>query len=150
MDRKSFESVSVLLLTIALMSGCASTATVSTAPGAIDAQEVLEIVVLNETPGPMNVFAYWGSGRKVRLGRLTGGANATYHTPVLGTDVVVEFELLENPRKIPEAYFLVRSDEGIELQVRRVFPRYEVLQRRFSREPAGVPENDGLDSGRAT
>jgi hypothetical protein len=96
MDRKSQQFGGVLLLSIGLVSGCASGNTTS---DDISSDAVVEMIVLNRTPTAVTVFAWWLEGPRVRLGELSGGANRTFTTPIRGQAVSPSLDVLSGVRR---------------------------------------------------
>ena len=140
----------VLLLSIGLVSGCATPVSdwtrasptrvspsanqANTASDDIDLDDVVEMVVLNETPNPVSVFVIWESGVRLRLGELGGHANRTFTTPLRDTGVWLQLDVLSGSRGLPRhspSFVTVRAGDRIEWQIRRTYPSIDLFYRRL-------------------
>ena len=122
MDRKIYRLGGVLLLSIGLVSGCAS-ANQSGSP--FDAAAVVEMTVVNRAPTAVTAFVWWRGGARIRLGEVRGSANRTFNTPIRSDEVYLSFEVLSGRqvgRPAPPATFVpVRPGDRIEWEISSTF-----------------------------
>ncbi len=126
---------SLLLLSIGLVSGCASANHANTASDDIDSDEVVEMVVLNRTLNSVTVFAWWEGGARLRLGELRGLSNRTFTTRLwsrgvwLSVDELSKRGLGRGDR--PKTFVPVRPGDRIEWDIGPTFPSIDLFYQRL-------------------
>ncbi len=75
-----------------LTSGCASSGSESGFSGSQPAGRDNQVTVINEDAVPITVYAWWDSGRRVRLGNLGGVSTRTFTMPSRGAGIWFEIE----------------------------------------------------------
>ncbi len=123
MNHNNHLLVGILLLTIGLVSGCASSANTP-----FDERAVVEMQIVNEATGTVTAFAWWRGGGRFRLGEIGGRSNRSFTIPIQADEVWMSYDIL-SARRVgrpapPETFVPVRPGDRIEWTIRSTYTMF--------------------------
>ena len=144
MERRSQQLGGVLLLSMGLVSGGASASQANTASDGIDSGAVVEMVVINRTPGTVTAYVEWrGAGGRVPLGEVRGRQTRIFVTPHRDLEFRLSLNVLSTPpvltgaatrrREPTQSFVTVYPGERYEWEIRQTYPTIELFYLRVPR-----------------
>ncbi len=144
MERKSQQLGGVLLLSMGLVSGGTSASQANSASDALDSGAVVEMVVINRTPGTVTAYVEWrGAGGRVPLGEVRGRETRTFVTPHRDLEFRLSLNVLSTPpaltgaatrrRQPTQSFVTVYPGERYEWEIRQTYPTIELFYIRLPR-----------------
>ena len=144
MERRSQQLGGVLLLSMGLVSGGASASQANAASDGIDSGAVVEMVVINRTPGTVTAYVEWrGAGGRVPLGEVRGRQTRIFVTPHRDLEFRLSLNVLSTPpvltgaatrrREPTQSFVTVYPGERYEWEIRQTYPTIELFYLRVPR-----------------